>query len=278
MRELVAQGMREGAVGMSSGLSYTPGMYAGTDELVELCEVVAAHNGYHSPHHRSYGAGALAGIRGDDRDLPPLRLPAASGPRHHELQRQRGPRRRARWSSSTPPWQRAATSASTPTPTCRAPRRWPRCSRAGRPKAARTRCWPGSRDPAARERIRIDVEERGSDGNHGMVVDWHTIQISGVARSRAGRTSSARPSPRSRPRARSADRPAPSVLRPAARRPARDDDPAPRRQRGERAGRHAAPRAHRSAATACWSEHVRIRAPGARSRAISATTAGNSMS
>jgi N-acyl-D-amino-acid deacylase len=35
-------------------------------------------------------------------------------------------------------------------------------------------------DPASRERIRRDVEERGSDGNHGMVVDWRTIQISGV--------------------------------------------------------------------------------------------------
>src|SRR5690348_13163935 len=59
MRGLVATGLAEGAVGMSSGLTYTPGMYADTDELVALCEVVGQHGGYYSPHHRSYGAGAL---------------------------------------------------------------------------------------------------------------------------------------------------------------------------------------------------------------------------
>ncbi|GAA5170276.1 hypothetical protein GCM10023214_48610 [Amycolatopsis dongchuanensis] len=37
MRELVATGLREGAAGLSSGLTYTPGMYASTDELVALC-------------------------------------------------------------------------------------------------------------------------------------------------------------------------------------------------------------------------------------------------
>ncbi|NEE29970.1 amidohydrolase family protein, partial [Streptomyces sp. SID7982] len=59
MRELVDQGMREGAVGMSSGLTYTPGMYADDAELTDLCRVVARHGGYYCPHHRSYGAGAL---------------------------------------------------------------------------------------------------------------------------------------------------------------------------------------------------------------------------
>lgn len=59
MKELVDQGMREGAVGMSSGLTYTPGMYADDAELTELCRVVARHGGYYCPHHRSYGAGAL---------------------------------------------------------------------------------------------------------------------------------------------------------------------------------------------------------------------------
>ena len=35
-------------------------MYADTDELVALCRVVAELGGYYAPHHRSYGAGALA--------------------------------------------------------------------------------------------------------------------------------------------------------------------------------------------------------------------------
>ncbi len=59
MRQLVAEGMEQGAVGMSSGLTYTPGMYAKDAELTELCRVVASYGGYYCPHHRSYGAGAL---------------------------------------------------------------------------------------------------------------------------------------------------------------------------------------------------------------------------
>ena len=51
--------MAEGAVGLSAGLTYTPGMYADTAELVALCEVVAELGGFYAPHHRSYGAGRL---------------------------------------------------------------------------------------------------------------------------------------------------------------------------------------------------------------------------
>ena len=49
----------EGAVGLSAGLTYTPGMYADNEELFQLCTVVAELGGFFSPHHRSYGAGAL---------------------------------------------------------------------------------------------------------------------------------------------------------------------------------------------------------------------------
>ena len=49
----------EGAVGMSSGLTYTPGMYADTAELTGSARVVGELGGFYSPHHRSYGAGAL---------------------------------------------------------------------------------------------------------------------------------------------------------------------------------------------------------------------------
>ena len=60
MRDLLATGLAEGAAGMSSGLTYPPGMFADTAELVELCRVVASYGGYYSPHQRSYGNGALA--------------------------------------------------------------------------------------------------------------------------------------------------------------------------------------------------------------------------
>ena len=45
MRALVDQCMREGAVGLSTGLTYTPGMYATDDEIVELCKSIRPYRG-----------------------------------------------------------------------------------------------------------------------------------------------------------------------------------------------------------------------------------------
>ncbi len=52
MRALVAQAMRDGALGLSTGLIYPPGMYSDTDELKELARVVAAHGGVYTSHIR----------------------------------------------------------------------------------------------------------------------------------------------------------------------------------------------------------------------------------
>ncbi|MGD2201688.1 MAG: D-aminoacylase [Candidatus Bathyarchaeota archaeon] len=52
MKDLVAQAMREGAFGMSSGLVYPPGRYADTEELTELCRVVAEYGGIYASHIR----------------------------------------------------------------------------------------------------------------------------------------------------------------------------------------------------------------------------------
>ncbi|MXY78992.1 MAG: amidohydrolase family protein, partial [Chloroflexi bacterium] len=59
MRALVRRGMAEGALGLSTGLTYTPAMYAGTDELVKLCAEIVPFGGYFSPHTRSYGRGVM---------------------------------------------------------------------------------------------------------------------------------------------------------------------------------------------------------------------------
>lgn len=53
-RRLVAEGMADGARGFSTGLSYYPQSYSTTDELVALCEVVAAHNGVYVTHIRNH--------------------------------------------------------------------------------------------------------------------------------------------------------------------------------------------------------------------------------
>jgi len=53
MKTLVAQAMRDGAWGMSTGLIYAPSSYAETDELIALARVVAAHGGIYVSHIRS---------------------------------------------------------------------------------------------------------------------------------------------------------------------------------------------------------------------------------
>ena len=55
MRELVAEGMREGAFGFSTGLTYTPCAYSDTRELTACCQGIAPFGGYFAPHLRSYG-------------------------------------------------------------------------------------------------------------------------------------------------------------------------------------------------------------------------------
>jgi N-acyl-D-amino-acid deacylase len=60
MQALVTEGMQDGAVGLSAGLTYTPARYATDDEVVALCQAVRPFGGYYQPHHRNYGAGALA--------------------------------------------------------------------------------------------------------------------------------------------------------------------------------------------------------------------------
>lgn len=42
-----------GSAGLSSGLEYTPGSYASNEELIELCRVVAKHNGLYAIHMRN---------------------------------------------------------------------------------------------------------------------------------------------------------------------------------------------------------------------------------
>jgi N-acyl-D-amino-acid deacylase len=66
MRSLVDQAMKEGAVGLSTGLFYAPGNYAKTDEVVGLCEVVKQHGGIYATHIRdesTYTIGLEASIR-----------------------------------------------------------------------------------------------------------------------------------------------------------------------------------------------------------------------
>jgi N-acyl-D-amino-acid deacylase len=52
MAALVEQGMKEGALGLSSGLEYDVGSYASTDELVGLAKAAARYGGFYMTHSR----------------------------------------------------------------------------------------------------------------------------------------------------------------------------------------------------------------------------------
>lgn len=55
MDALVEQAMKDGAVGFSTGLEYLPGMFAKTDEIVELAKVAARYGGVYATHMRNEG-------------------------------------------------------------------------------------------------------------------------------------------------------------------------------------------------------------------------------
>lgn len=66
MRTIVTQAMEDGALGMSTGLYYTPGNYAPTEEVIDLAKIVSSYGGVYDTHQRdesSYSIGLLNSIR-----------------------------------------------------------------------------------------------------------------------------------------------------------------------------------------------------------------------
>jgi N-acyl-D-amino-acid deacylase len=75
MEAIVEQAMKDGAVGLSTGLIYVPGTYAKTDEIVALARVAARYNGLYATHMRNEGDQVLEAIRetiqiGEQANLP----------------------------------------------------------------------------------------------------------------------------------------------------------------------------------------------------------------
>jgi N-acyl-D-aspartate/D-glutamate deacylase len=63
MKALVEEAMKDGAFGLSSMLAMPPGSLATTDDIVELCEVVAKHGGLFSTHNRNEGTGVFEAVK-----------------------------------------------------------------------------------------------------------------------------------------------------------------------------------------------------------------------
>ena len=64
-KELVRRGMEEGAVGLATGMSYFPNAWSDTEEIIELCSVVAEFGGVYVTHlrdkniDRGFGGGGI---------------------------------------------------------------------------------------------------------------------------------------------------------------------------------------------------------------------------
>ena len=76
MRELLRQGLRDGAVGLSAGLEYEPGRWSTTEELVELARELPPVDGVYISHERSEGSDPLWYVPSQDGPGPPTLLDA----------------------------------------------------------------------------------------------------------------------------------------------------------------------------------------------------------
>ncbi|MER6121836.1 D-aminoacylase [Streptomyces sp. NPDC001795] len=180
MRRLVAEGMEQGAVGMSSGLTYTPGMYAKDAELTELCRVVASYGGYYCPHHRSYGAGALEAYE----EMVALTREAgcalhlAHATMNFGVNKGRAPELLCLLDEALTAGADITLDTYPYTPGCTTlAAMLPSWASEGGPQEILQRLG----DDAVAERIRHDLEVVGSDGCHGVPIEWDTVEISGVS-------------------------------------------------------------------------------------------------
>jgi N-acyl-D-amino-acid deacylase len=62
IERLVASGLEEGAIGMSTGLAYRPCYYAQTDELVRVARILTKHNAVYASHLRGGSNGAQEAV------------------------------------------------------------------------------------------------------------------------------------------------------------------------------------------------------------------------
>ena len=64
-KNIIAEGMQQGAIGLATGMSYHPNAWSTTEELIELCKVVAQFNGVYITHlrdvnrERGFGNGGI---------------------------------------------------------------------------------------------------------------------------------------------------------------------------------------------------------------------------
>lgn len=62
MESIVEQAMKDGALGLSTGLIYIPGTYSKTEEIVRLAKIASKYNGVYASHMRDEGDSVVQAI------------------------------------------------------------------------------------------------------------------------------------------------------------------------------------------------------------------------
>lgn len=83
MRALLAEAMRDGALGLSTGLAYIPGNYAATEELIALSVTAREHAGIYVSHMRDEGGLVLESVKETIRIGAEARIPVQIS--HHKV-------------------------------------------------------------------------------------------------------------------------------------------------------------------------------------------------
>ena len=82
MKRLVDETMRQGALGLSTGLLYVPANFADTEEIIALAKVAARHGGIYVSHMRNEASGLLESVREVIRIAREANIPAQIN--HHK--------------------------------------------------------------------------------------------------------------------------------------------------------------------------------------------------
>lgn len=180
IRALVDAGLSEGAMGLSTGLTYVPGMYATDAEIIDALAPVRARGGFYCSHHRNYGAEVVQAYS----DCLAL-AEAAQVPLHLAHCHVNFPQNRGRGTEvlaaidaamargldvtlDSYPYLAGATYLAALLPSWTAEH-----------GSAHTLELLEDRD--SRRRILHEIEVLGSDGHHGVPMDWEVIRISSVS-------------------------------------------------------------------------------------------------
>lgn len=181
MKDILGGSLGEGAIGLSAGLTYVPGAYATTDELVELCSVVARAGGYFCPHHRNYGRSALEGYAEciEIARRSKVALHFAHAHLSFPINQGRLPELLAMLDGALQdgidltfdsyPYLAGMTSLHALLPS------W---VQAGSVVEQLARLG----DPAIRARVRHELDVVGTDGNQGLAVDWDNLYVASLPR------------------------------------------------------------------------------------------------